>query len=352
MCQLEVDREPTASNNSSQGPVPAFPVRVGLFRFRLLPEEPLYLPALSKSNVLRGSFGTVFRQLCCIPHCVEPRRCPREDSCPYKLVFAPSPPANSAWLSRNQDIPRPFVFRAKETPQTRFERSEAFEFDLVLVGQAVQHLSYFVLSFREAGRQGIGLNRAKCIVDRVAEQSLDGKDCRGLVYQAGVSSFAAPAPVSLERWIQLRLGQIADSTPNTNRKCVRIRFLTPTRLQANGEPIRNPEFHHVVRRLRDRVNALATFFEGTPLQIDFRGLGERAQNIRRVGSEVHWADRFRTSSKTGQRHELSGFVGDATYEGDISEFLPWLLAGELLHVGKHTAWGNGRIEVSLIDSVP
>jgi len=43
--------------------------------------------------------------------------------------------------------------------------------------------------------------------------------------------------------------------------------------------------------------------------------------------------------------ELSGFVGEATYEGELSEFLPWLALGELIHIGKHTAWGNGRIEL-------
>jgi hypothetical protein len=29
----------------------------------------------------------------------------------------------------------------------------------------------------------------------------------------------------------------------------------------------------------------------------------------------------------------------------LAELLPWLLVGELVHVGKHTAWGNGWIEL-------
>jgi hypothetical protein len=31
----------------------------------------------------------------------------------------------------------------------------------------------------------------------------------------------------------------------------------------------------------------------------------------------------------------------------LNEFLAWLALGELLHVGKHTAWGSGWYEVSL-----
>ena len=69
--------------------------------------------------------------------------------------------------------------------------------------------------------------------------------------------------------------------------------------------------------------------------------------------DVHWVDRYRTSSRTHQRHELSGFVGECTYEFPIDEsgisnrdFLKWILCGELLHVGRHTAWGDGMYMVT------
>src|SRR5207237_4261775 len=87
------------------------------------------------------------------------------------------------------------------------------------------------------------------------------------------------------------------------------------------------------------------FFGTGPLDGDFAGLGRRAEQVRTVSCDVKWEERFRTSSKTRQRHELSGFVGEAVYEGDLQEFLPWLALGELVHVGKHTAWGNGQIEL-------
>jgi CRISPR/Cas system endoribonuclease Cas6 (RAMP superfamily) len=127
---------------------------------------------------------------------------------------------------------------------------------------------------------------------------------------------------------------------------ITIRFLTPTWLRAGGEVIRQPEFHHIFKRLRDRINALCAFFGDGPLDADFRGLGERAEKVRTVATHIQWVERFRTSSRTRQRHELSGFLGDATYEGELQEFLPWLALGELVHVGKHTAWGNGRIELA------
>jgi hypothetical protein len=117
-------------------------------------------------------FGWVwacFRRLCCIPQCRDARNCPLENSCPYKAVFEPSPPPGAERFSKNQDIPRPFVFRAPQTHRTRFEKVERFEFGLVLIGRALDFLPYFVLSFREVGQEGLGLNRAKCTLERVEQ---------------------------------------------------------------------------------------------------------------------------------------------------------------------------------------
>jgi CRISPR/Cas system endoribonuclease Cas6 (RAMP superfamily) len=269
-------------------------------------------------------------------------------SCPYKAIFEPSPPPEAEALSKNQDIPRPFVFRAPKTQQTRFETGQRFEFELVLIGRALDFLPYFVLSFRELAAEGLGLNRAKCSLESVEQVDLTSE-------AADASNGKATAIYTAEDQV-FRNAESYMTYKRTNKlvqkledsylvQKVGIKFLTPTLLKADGELIRQPEFHHVFKRLRDRINALSTFFGEGPIEADFRGLGERAEKIRTVSAHTDWVERFRTSSKTKQRHELSGFVGEVTYEGNLNEFLPWLTLGELVHVGKHTAWGNGWMEV-------
>lgn len=131
-----------------------FGLRIGVFRFTITPMQPLAVPAISKGNMLRGGFGHAFRRLCCVPQCGDARTWPLAASCPYKTIFEPSPPPGADRLSKNQDIPRPFVFRAPQTHQTRFEPGERFEFGLVLVGRA---LDFFrTLSFRFASSPGKG----------------------------------------------------------------------------------------------------------------------------------------------------------------------------------------------------
>jgi len=340
-------------------------LRIGLFRFTIAPVQPLEVPAVNKGNMLRGGFGHAFRRLCCIPQCKDARACPLAASCPYKAVFEPSPPPGADRLSKNQDIPRPFIFRAPQTHQTRFEKGERFEFGLVLIGRALDFLPYFVLSFRALTGEGLGLNRAKCTLEKVEEIGVPSNGAgpndtlaradrcarpdTKLVYSVEDQIFRATgsdsASIRSDLWIKTRLRQFSGANGNASVQRVTIRFLTPTFLRADAEVVRRPEFHHLFKRLRDRINALSTFFGDGPLDIDFRGLGERAEKVRTVAAQTEWVERSRTSSKTRQRHELSGFVGEATYEGDLAEFLPWLTLGERVHVGKHTAWGNGWIQV-------
>ena len=327
-------------------------LRIGLFRFRLVPEQPLEVPAVNKGNMLRGAFGHAFRKLCCIPQCKYTKFCPLAATCPYKAVFEPSPPPGSERLSKNQDIPRPFVFRAPQTSQTRFQKCEAFAFGLVLVGRAVDFLPYFVLSFRELASEGLGLNRARCTLEQVEQTGVPvngagSANCEAqLVYTAYDQVFRATRSVSVQDCLNSRLRELRGSNGDESRQRITIRFLTPTFLRVDGEVVRRPEFHHVFKRLRDRINALSTFLGEGPLAMDFRGFGQRAEKVQTVSAQIEWLERFRTSSKTRQRHELSGFVGEATYEGNLREFLPWLALGELVHVGKHTAWGNGWIGVA------
>ena len=324
---------------------------VGLFRFTIVPEQPMHVPAVNKGNMLRGAFGHAFRRLCCVPQCRDANSCPLAASCPYKAIFEPSPPPGSERLSKNQDIPRPFVFRPPLTQQTRFEKGQRFEFGLVLMGRALEFLPYFVLSFRELATEGLGLNRAKCILERVEQIGVPsnaaepGSTREHLVYICDDQLFRATRSGETEMDVGTRLRELHRPDRSDSAKRISIRFLTPTFLRAGGEIVRHPEFHQVFKRLRDRINALSTFFGDGPLDGDFRGLGDRAEGVRTVSTQIKWAERYRTSSRTRQRHEISGFVGEATYEGELKEFLPWLVLGELVHVGKHTAWGNGRFEV-------
>ncbi len=124
-----------------------------------------------------------------------------------------------------------------------------------------------------------------------------------------------------------------------------LRFVTPTELKAEGGTAERPEFAALFARLRDRVATLRSLYGAGPLEIDFRGMGQRAATVRLTQSALHWERVTRRSGRTGQVHALGGFTGEAEYQGELAEFLPWLRAGRWVGVGRHTVWGKGDFRV-------
>ena len=82
--------------------------------------------------------------------------------------------------------------------------------------------------------------------------------------------------------------------------------------------------------------------------MDFAGAGRRSEKVKLVSARLTWEEHTRFSTKSRIRHPIGGVKGEAVYEGDFKEFLPLLLVGEEIHIGKHASFGNGWIEIEPI----
>ena len=290
------------------------------------------MPPFNKGTTIRGGFGTVFRRLVCIDLRLECAACELRYTCPYTTVFNPFVPPAAERLSRNQNIPRPFVVKPPLETKTRYLPGEPLAFDLVVVGSAMDYLPYFIVAFRELGEGGLGLNRARCVLSSLTALGVHNQV--SAVYD-GKEGIVRPPQEHLS-WHALR-SRVPDLG---DLQALTVRFLTPTALKAEGEVVTVPQFHHLLKRLRDRVNALSYFYCGEALDVDFKELGQQAETVKEVAVKGRWIDRDRRTRK-GAMQDLSGFVGEVTYRGDLEPFLPLLLLGEYIHVGKNAAFGNG-----------
>lgn len=306
--------------------------RVHRYALQIEALERLRFPRDRAGVILRGAFGLAFRRLVCHDLHADCRRCLVVLSCPYARVFAPSPPAGAARLRLQADIPRPFVFAPDlDAPEDVLPGAER-TIGLVLIGDAVEFLPYFVVAFRALGEQGIGPGRGRFRLRSV--RTVGGRSPEP-VFRHGESVVrnlvrpetpgAQPPPGPVER--------------------LTLRFVTPTTLRAGAEAVAVPEFHHVIKRLRDRVSATHYFYCGGPWEVDHRALGALSEKVVRMAEQTGWVGRLRRSARTGRTHPLSGFVGEVTFGGNLTPFVPLLRVGELVHVGKAATFGNGRFQV-------
>ena len=139
------------------------------------------------------------------------------------------------------------------------------------------------------------------------------------------------------------MSDILKTIPKTNT--ITLNLITPLRIILNGNLLVNLKFHHLIRSLLRRVSTLSYFHCEVKLNIDFKGMINRAENAEKVVDELKWFDWERYSRRQDTKMKLGGLIGRVSFKGDFEEFLPLLKLGELLHAGKGTAFGLGRYEI-------
>ncbi len=256
------------------------------FQFVFAARTTVRFPHGKAANTLRGAFGE------------------------WSQAFA-NRPAKGPLPSGLADPPWPFVFRARELDGRTFEPGEEFSFAINVFDLDRDWLPIFLDAFARVAEEGIGPGRGRAELIRT------------------------PAPGASP------LGLSLDPLPETVKR-VEVKFLTPTQLKPPGEP----HFGVLFARVRDRICTLSSLFGSGALDIDHKGMGERASQVQTVRMETEKIRLERHSTRTGQTHPLGGFVGEAEYEGELAEFLPWLKAAEWCGVGRQTVWGNGEIRAS------
>jgi len=300
-------------------------------RFILAPRETIHLPRMNKGITLRGAFGSALRTMACSQPAAVCDNCQGAAECAYGFIFSPRVPHDAQRLRLNRDIPRPFVIKPPLEEEQIFESGDYLSFDLVLVGDALRFLPYLILSFVNLGERGIGVNRGRFDIKKI--EALDAQGESEIVMRQGHSMVMVP---------QKTIG-LEDAPPCPPGE-VEAEFLTPILLKKDGRWV-PPFFGTLMRRLRDRLQALSYFYGGQLLTMDFQSFGEKAEKVKSTFKQMDWVQEDRFSRHRGQKHTMKGWVGTAVFEGDLSEFWPFLWLGQYLHVGKAAVFGQGWYRV-------
>jgi hypothetical protein len=281
----------------------------------------------SSANTLRGAFGSILRCVACRPECGPARHVP---DCPYARIFEPGS-TRPGGPSGFADWPRPFVFRTRHLDGRTLQPGEHFHFD-IHVFDLEAPVRYFAEALRRLATEGLGPGRGRAELVRIEQLATDDQVMARALDGADLPATFSPYVLPLD----------ADTKP---KDTVRMRFLTPTEIKCGRLVAARPEFPMLFGRARDRLSTLRALYGPGPLEIDFRGMGERAANVQMTRCDLRVERIDRRSSRTGQVHPLGGFTGEAEYRGNLTEFLPYLRAARWTGVGRQTVWGKGEIEV-------
>jgi len=364
------------------------------FEFLLKALDCICLPVY-KGSTFRGAFGHAFKKVVCV-HPVRKSReasnltknilqsdpavgrggiisngvnkekicvsCLLKGKCVYSYVFETPPPSDTSKMRKYPFAPHPFVITPPLEEKRTYGENDTLRFELTLIGKSIDFLPYFIYTFDELGRIGIGKGKGKYQLEEVraisigertkvkGEREETQKDQKTILIYSGKDKTLRNdfKILKIDDLCALNLSPLANHlSPSSDLSPLTLNlvFKTPTRLKFDGRLSPGLEFHILFRNLLRRISLLSYFHCGEELDLDFKGLIEKSKEIRVHKENLSWFDWERYSNRQETRMMMGGFVGSIKFEGDLEPFMPFLLLGEYVHVGKGTSFGLGKYEI-------
>lgn len=289
------------------------------FRITLRALAPARLPPY-QGSMLRGAFGHALRRAVCsfgpetlCAPCVLRRECPYPRIFETPIVEAPA----GGFLDGVQNAPRPYVFEPGGS-ETSMAPGDLVPFDLLLFGGAIELQRYALAAIERMASMGLGA-------------AVGGRMGRFEVAQVLGGGPGVPLP--------------NDPLPGEGRR-VRLRFLTAARLMEKKRLVPPDRPRGLAFAFVRRVLDLATFhMPGSAVDWAFKPLLELAGRLQMVESDLAFHDGERYSNRQQAHTPLGGFLGSIVLEGNLAPLAPLLRAAEVVHFGKGTVFGLGRVAV-------
>ncbi len=311
------------------------PLTIGRYRLRAEVLEPLTLPPFAGS-LLRGQWGAALRSLTCTTGASRCTGCPHAGACVYSTVFDGSLPAEAPHQHKGfSQVPNAYVIRPPQGGRT-LQPGEQLEFDLVLLGHAVDQLPTLAAAWHMALAQGLGPHRAKARLVHIA--ALGEADTPHTLWTPAAGSHLPPHQARLQVPIAAWQGDACT-----------IQLPTPLRLQHQNSLVgvsglTAPVFLGALGR---RIGLLLEMHTpATGVLAAATALPALAAQVR-LEASVRWHDWQRYSARQQQAMTLGGLVGHVTLHTSsaaVAQALwPWLWLGQWLHAGKNATMGLGQL---------
>lgn len=306
------------------------------------------------ASTLRGALGALLRGACCFTGAPSCEGCALRSACVYGTVFdCIAPPGMT---SHNADVPRPFVLAPRTNPRM-LRAGDLWEFDLSLLGRAINSLPLCLWSLAQLEELGLGAQREQGCGRFGIEEVIIAPDpnaaiaphqifARQHAHGPEAAGFYAAPPLAASR----ALWDAARRPPNGD--LLVLRWETPLCVLRDGKPLQSlSSFGDLLRPLLRRVTALWQCHAPHPpgplpdLAAACRTIIAAADTVSCDATALRWTTHARYSARQKREVPFGGLTGDLVLDGDWRAFWPLLQAGENVHVGKNCVMGQGRYRI-------
>lgn len=300
-----------------------------------------------KGSALRGAFGYALKRAVCTVREKECATCILHGQCLFAKFFMEQ---KNNEEGKNPSIPHPYVIEFPQNPKKAYLEGEEFAFSLILLGSICEKLPFMVYAFELMGSKGIGranvetFKNASFEIVGIQAVHIQGKPQiydivkKQLLYVPNPAVLEYPASNFLQ----------SDTLSQKNQKLI-VFLETPLRYKSNNVLYSKLDFEALFKLMMRRTYFVFKEFGEKELEIDYADLLQKAKNIDIIESNIQWKDQNRYSSRQKQALKIGGLEGRISFRGDFTEFIPLLNLATLLHLGKQTSFGLGKIRYELED---
>lgn len=262
--------------------------------------------------------------------------------CDYGQIFNP---VENVGPHKRIDSARPYLLDAAHL-QSELLPFEQWSFGVTLIGRLQAIWPVFVQAFEWLGKRGLGWNWAAGAgrfrvlqVTALDNEALENEEegSRAIpLWDATTGSLRGDnAVANVFHWARCE-----DQAQHFSPRRLTIALQSPLQLRQSHR--HQFQFSDLWNGLTTRLQTLSHAYCGAAIEADFVRLARLSQSIRVQQHLLHWQRQSRFSYEKEEVVSANGWIGQITFEGDLRPFLPALVAGQWLGVGRHCVLGNGQ----------
>lgn len=291
------------------------------------------------SSMIRGSLFNCLRSIACLTRSQTCKECLVRDQCSYSFFFELTAPKGDLPLQLGDSAPHPYIIEMVYPHRRFIAKGNELNFNIILIGRSIVFLPHLIYAMLKVCEKGIGnKNKIRLMLDKI---ELERED-RNLT-KIFVDNKLSEHPIVYR---SVKFFQSKDMVSD-----VSIKFITPVRVKSGGKLCSKLNFTILLKNILRRLSLISMFYgddaeEEMPV-FNVNDLIDNASKIKVRCESLGWVDVGRYSSKQKMAMQLGGVLGTIAFEGDFTEFMPFLRLGEILHIGKNTSFGLGKYLIEI-----
>ncbi len=207
---------------------------------------------------------------------------------------------------------------------------DVMSFSLTLFGKNIVYFNQYLQAFHMLGMVGIGKDAAMFEIVKVENTHHD------IIFKEGAVDMRQYKVENILNYVKRRQNFLKQNGFEHT-----LQFKTPVSIKYQGNMINRFDSEAVCRSIFRRIDMMDYFCGNEHLNIALDTIDYPqicTQTVKKASVR-----RYSNVQERGMR--LFGIIGEVVFVEIGEEILPYLLAGEILHIGKNTSFGFGRYKV-------